>query len=57
LPYEEVLRVARPYLGEFVSKPVDWTPLQSRRVFFTENPAAIPVWDDPWQFENFMFQP
>jgi homospermidine synthase len=51
LPHEEVLRVARPYLGPMVSAPTDWTPLNDRTGLFDE-----PWWDpcDPWQFTNFL---
>ncbi|HPQ15981.1 MAG TPA: saccharopine dehydrogenase C-terminal domain-containing protein [Bryobacteraceae bacterium] len=57
LPHEEILSIAAPYLGQFVSEPVDWTPLQGRRVFFKESAAAKMNGDDPWQFENFLFHP
>jgi homospermidine synthase len=57
LPHDEVLKTAKPYLGQVVSQPVDWTPLSSYRTFFPENPAAMPIWDDPWQFSNFVFRP
>lgn len=26
LPHEEVLEIAMPYLGPFISQPVDWSP-------------------------------
>ena len=57
LPHDEVLRIARPYLGRLVSQPSDWTPLRQRRVYFSENPEAQPDHKDPWQFTNFVFQP
>ena len=50
LPHEEVLEVARPYLGPMVSAPTDWTPLKRRQTFF-EEPGLDP--EDPWQFANF----
>ena len=28
LPHEYVLKVAKPYLGKWISKPADWTPLK-----------------------------
>lgn len=56
LPHEHVLRVARPYLGKFVSMPSDWTPLKNRKVYFKENPANHPD-EDMWQFKNFAFVP
>lgn len=31
LPYDEILSSAFPYLGPFISRPVNWTPLEVRR--------------------------
>jgi len=56
LPHDFVLDIAKPYLGNFVSKPSDWTPLKNRMVYFKENPASKTS-SDPWQFENFQFLP
>jgi homospermidine synthase len=55
LPYEFVLDIAKPYLGEFISAPSDWTPLKNRNVYFKENPENIYDYDDVWQFKNFLF--
>jgi homospermidine synthase len=55
LPYEFVLDIAKPYLGEFVSGPSDWTPLKNRNVYFKENPENSYDYDDVWQFKNFLF--
>jgi len=47
LPYDEVLEVAKPYLGPFVSRAVDWKPLVK--------PETATAGDyDPWQFQNFL---
>jgi homospermidine synthase len=54
LPHDFVLDIAKPYLGNFISTPSDWTPLKNRKIFFKENPAAK-YNPDPWQFENFLF--
>jgi len=54
LPHDFVLDIAKPYLGEFISIPSDWTPLKNRKIFFKENPVAK-YNPDPWQFENFIF--
>jgi len=56
LPHDFVLDIAKPYLGNFISTPSDWTPLKNRTVYFKENPASVPN-PDPWQFENFLFLP
>jgi homospermidine synthase len=54
LPHDFVLNIAKPYLGNFISIPSDWTPLKNRTVFFKENPARK-YHPDPWQFKNFIF--
>lgn len=55
LPYEPILATARPYLGEFISKPVDWNPLKNYQVFFKENPTLAPDRKNIWSFNNFLF--
>jgi len=55
LPYDYVLEIAKPYLGEFYSGPSDWTPLKNRLVYFKENPANDYDKEDVWQFKNFLF--
>jgi homospermidine synthase len=54
LPHEHVLRIARPYLGRFISRPSDWTPLKHYTNAFQghNNPQIDPT--DPWQFKNFL---
>lgn len=49
IPYDRVIELARPYLGEIASAYGDWTPLQDRGVLFPEDVDAT----DPWQFKNF----
>lgn len=56
LPHDFILNFAKPYLGNFISTPSDWTPVKNRTVYFKENPASVPN-KDPWQFENFTFLP
>jgi homospermidine synthase len=54
LPYDYVLKVAKPYLGRWVSKPVDWTPLKHySNAFKGHNNPAVDL-HDPWQFKNFL---
>ena len=57
LPYEAMLKIARPYLGDFISEPVKWTPLSNYQVFFIENVDSQPDKTDTWQFRNFTFKP
>lgn len=49
LPFERVIELAQPYLGEIVGAYSDWTPLADRGVLFLEDVDA----SDPWQFKNF----
>ena len=55
LPHEFVLNIAKPYLGDFVSRPQDWTPLKNRVVYYKENPENNYDREDIWQFKNFIF--
>ncbi|MFA5146704.1 MAG: saccharopine dehydrogenase C-terminal domain-containing protein [Candidatus Omnitrophota bacterium] len=56
LPYEHILNIARPYLGQFVSMPSDWTPLKNYQVFFKENPKMYLDRKNVWAFKNFLFR-
>lgn len=51
LPYQEILALARPWLGPMVSSACDWTPLEGRSRLFAEPELD---WSDPWQFGNFL---
>jgi homospermidine synthase len=54
LPHEHVLKVSKPYLGKFISKPSDWTPIkQYTNAFKGHNNPQVDL-DDPWQFKNFL---
>lgn len=55
LPYEYILNIARPYLGQFISIPSDWTPLKNYQVFFKENPNLGMDRKNIWSFNNFLF--
>lgn len=57
LPHDFVIKIAKPYLGKFVSVPSNWTPLKNRKVYFKENPKNKLNKKDIWQFENFVFVP
>jgi homospermidine synthase len=54
LPHEEVLATAMPYLGPFVSRQVDWTPLRNRVDVFAGHGAPAPSPEDVWQFASFL---
>ncbi|MDD5483847.1 MAG: saccharopine dehydrogenase C-terminal domain-containing protein [Kiritimatiellae bacterium] len=57
LPCDEILDMARPYLGKFVSIPVPWTPLVNYRAFSRDNQPARPYGRNTWQFDNFLVKP
>lgn len=56
LPYDFVLRIAKPYLGQFVSIPSDWTPFTNYQIFFRENPDLYLDKKNIWCFQNFLFR-
>lgn len=53
IDHTEILKVAKPYLGEFISKPVNWTPVDGPNKFlvFGKN---HPKPEDMWQFSTFL---
>ncbi len=54
LPHGQILEISRPYLGDFISVPSDWTPLKEYDNIWEEfAPAAVDS-SDPWQFKNFL---
>ena len=54
LPHDFVLEIAKPYLGKWISKPSDWTPLKHyRNTFPGYNKPDLDL-KDPWQFKNFL---
>jgi homospermidine synthase len=54
IPHEYILGVSRPYLGRFISKSSDWTPLKGRdQTFVRHNKPDLDL-RDPWQFKNFL---
>jgi homospermidine synthase len=56
LPHEYVLGIAKPYLGKFISKASDWTPLRDyHNEFKGFNKPDLDA-KDPWQFKNFLIQ-
>lgn len=49
LPFDEILKICTPYLGDMIGEYSDWTPLQNRNFPFPEDLDE----SDPWQFKNF----
>jgi homospermidine synthase len=57
IPHNYVLKIAKPYLGRFVSEASDWTPLSNYQIFFKENKADRLDTRNVWSFQNFLFKP
>ena len=49
LPFEDILGLCRPYLGNVVGVHTHWTPLAQRSPLFEDDLDPT----DPWQFKNF----
>jgi homospermidine synthase len=43
-----------PYMGKWISKAKDWTPLQNRETVFKGYNKPDLDHKDPWQFKNFL---
>jgi homospermidine synthase len=56
LPHDYILDIAKPYLGEFISEPYDWTPMKNYQIFFRENSNAYLDKKNIWSFGNFLFK-
>ncbi len=56
LPFDYILKIAKPYLGKLVSEASDWTPLKNYQVFFKENPDMELDEKNLWRFQNFLFR-
>lgn len=56
IDHNEILSFAKPYLGPFVSEPVDWSPLARRTSYFEYEDNQTDAQDE-WQFINFLVSP
>ena len=54
LPYEYILKHARPYLGPYISKPADWDPLKNWSHLYEKWGTPRPAEEDKWQFTTFL---
>lgn len=52
LPHEEIMQVARPYLGNVVSLPIEWMPGTGN----SRGRALDPTDEAAWQFERFLLE-
>jgi homospermidine synthase len=56
LNHEEILAVAKPYLGNFISEAVEWSPLHIKKTFIDYHNITIAP-EDEWQFTSFLMTP
>jgi len=54
LPHDFILKISKPYLGKWISKPSDWTPLKHYTNTFKGYNKPNLDEQDPWQFKNFV---
>ncbi|MBS0632552.1 MAG: homospermidine synthase [Verrucomicrobia bacterium] len=54
MPHDYILDIAKPYLGKWISKSSDWTPLKGRDTTFDKFNKPDLDKKDPWQFKNFL---
>ncbi len=54
IPHEDIMKIARPYLGPFISIPVDWTPLKNYNKTFRTLGLKKSKEKDVWQFTTFL---
>jgi len=54
IDHEYILGIVKPYLGNFISKASDWTPLTTNTNYFPGFNAPDIDQTDPWQFKNFL---
>ena len=54
LPHDFVLERARPYLGQWYSRAVSWTPLDDWSSQYERFGVSRPAEEDVWQFNTFL---
>ena len=54
IDHEHVLDVSIPFIKPFVSRAVDWTPLQNLNTQFTKFDIPKAKEEDMWQFTTFL---
>lgn len=52
LDHNVILKIARPYLGEFISMQTDWNPLAGPNEYLVFN-DSMPARENMWQFDSF----
>jgi len=57
IDHEDILKIAVPYISPFLSRAVDWTPLDTINMKYAEFGAEMPRPEDVWQFTTFLTDP
>jgi homospermidine synthase len=57
IDHDAILDIAAPYIKPFVSRAVDWTPLDSINSKYSEFGTEQPKPEDVWQFTTFLTDP
>jgi homospermidine synthase len=57
IDHEEILAISMPYIKPFVSRAVDWTPLDGLNMKYSEFGTEAPKPEDVWQFTTFLTDP
>ena len=55
IDYEEILEFSKAYLGTFISRAFDWSPLKIKESYFDYYNKVIPK-EDEWQFTTFLIK-
>lgn len=53
IDHREIISFAKPYLGNFISQPVDWSPLKRNPSYIDYSGRTIKP-EDEWQFVSFL---
>ena len=56
LPHTEIMEVATPYLGQLISKPVDWSPVGYLDTTASYQAGRPQSEADIWQFKHFLVE-
>jgi homospermidine synthase len=56
IDHEYILKVAKPYLGNFISKEFEWSPVKDNTVYFPERKDLKIDTKNIWSFSNFLDQ-
>lgn len=56
LPHDYILKIAKPYLGKWISRKYDWTPAKNFKNFYKGRKANDIDKKNLWAFNNFLWR-